>query len=46
MNRDEGSFDLPHVWDNVLPPIKLGRGGQEDLVPTEAATVHQVAAQF
>ena len=24
MNRDEGLFDLSHVWDNVLPPIRLG----------------------
>ena len=35
MNRDEGSFDLSHMWDNVLPPINGGGGGgQEDLDPT------------
>ncbi len=29
MNRDEGSFDLSHVWDNILPPIKLGGGAKK-----------------
>ncbi len=46
MNRDKGSFELPRVWDSVIPTINLVGGGQEDLSVPAAATDHQVAAQF
>ena len=46
MNRDEGLYDLPHIWDNVLPPIKLGGGGaRRPRSIMSAVTYHQVAAQ-
>ncbi len=45
MNRDEGSYDLSHAWDTVLPTINL-EGGHQHLELPPAATDHQVAAQL
>ena len=34
MSRDEESFELPHIWDSVIPTINsLGGGDQQDLTP-------------
>ena len=46
LNRDEGSYDLPHAWDTAFPTIKLGVGQHHiELPPLPQSTRWQLSSE-